>query len=158
MNFEEIEIGLYKRNNLVSKIIRFLTRGQYSHSAIKINNFVFEAKEFNRVCESTDWIIKKGDSIDIYAIEIPSSEKLKLANFLGQQIGKKYDYMMVLGFLFFVTSEKRRSRGKWFCSELIFAALKKINVIILNNVEAWKVHPSELSYSPLLKYKYTIYG
>jgi len=44
----------------------------------------------------------------------------------------------------------RASRGKWFCSELAFAAARKGGVHLLKNVEPWEVSPGGLSRSPLL--------
>lgn len=150
-----VKIGFYKKNGFVANIIKFLTRGQYSHVAIEVNNTFYEAKEFSLVRKYVTWT-KNSSQIDIYELEITDDQERRLVNFLEKQIGKKYDYLMVLGFLFYVTREKRKSRGKWFCTELIFAALEKVGVKLLNNIEPWKVSPATLSYSTLLKYKETV--
>ena len=152
-----IEIALYRGNSFVSRLIRFFSRDIYSHAAIRVDDAVFEAKEFKGVIKSTDWNIKN-EEVDIFLLKQEiSNEKLQdLKNFLDKQVGKPYDYLMVLGFILYTSREGRKNSGKWFCSELIFAALEKIGIKLLNYLQPWKVHPSMICYSNLITFSHTI--
>lgn len=152
---KSVLIGLYRKSGIISNIIKFFSRGNYSHVAIQVNGVVYESKEFHSVRKLTDWCINTA-TVDIYEILITEEQEKELIIFLEKQLGKPYDYMMVLGFLFFTTREKRKSRRRWFCSEFVFAALEKIGIKLFNNIEPWKISPVMLSYSPLLKFKYQI--
>lgn len=70
--------------------------------------------------------------------------------FLLDELDKSYDYGSVLRF---VSREQaaRRDSGKWFCSELVFAALQKGGLNLLSRIEPWAVSPGLLAYSPYLK-------
>lgn len=71
------------------------------------------------------------------------------------ELSKEYDYTMVARFI----SRRQASRtesDKWFCSELVFAALRKAGIELLRDVEPWAVSPGLLAKSPLLKFVKTI--
>jgi uncharacterized protein YycO len=143
-------IRLYKnQNGLISSAIRWQTRGIYSHSAIIVDGVLYEASEFkgvhNKIAE------KRNDRyFDDYQIVLTEKQEEDIAKFLDRQLGKPYDYTMVLRFIT-RQQEDRKSVGKWFCSELVFAAVQKVGVNLLNNAEPWEISPVLLSFSPLLQ-------
>jgi uncharacterized protein YycO len=143
-------IRLYKnQNGLISSAIRWQTRGIYSHSAIIVDGVLYEASEFkgvhNKIAD------KRNDRyFDDYQIILSEQQEEDLIRFLDRQLGKPYDYTMVLRFIT-RQQEDRKSVGKWFCSELVFAAVQKVGVNLLNNVEPWEISPVLLSFSPLLQ-------
>ena len=74
-------------------------------------------------------------------IELPVSytQRHKVGDFFKDKIGKKYDYLGILGFIF----GNRDSRDKWFCSEICTEALKQAGIIKWNKDSA-RVSPNDL--------------
>ena len=85
---------------------------------------------------------------DQFTVAMTAEQEEHVKAFLGRQVGKPYDLSMVIRFLT-RQQETRESKGKWFCSELVAAALGKA-VPVLARIEPWAVSPGMLSYSPLL--------
>ena len=140
-------ICLYKGKGIVSRGIRFQTRGTYTHASILLDeNHVFEAREFRGVKISE---ITEKDDIDYFHIDITEQQADELIQFLAKQKGKGYDYWSIWAFIA-RAKENRASLNLWFCSELVFAALKKIGINLLERIKAYMVDPYRLSTSPIL--------
>lgn len=143
-------IRLYKnQDSWISRAIRWQTRGIYSHAAIAIDGIIYEAREFKgvqqRAAEKYD-----GRYFDDYRVNITLEQELEMEKFLRRQLGKGYDYTMVLRFIT-RQQETRKSTGMWFCSELVFASFQKVGINLLERCEPWEVSPALLSLSPSLK-------
>lgn len=148
-----MKIHIYKGKGIISKIIQWQTRSKYSHAAIELpDGDIFEAKEFTSTGFRDSKCPCKEEQLqfDVYEVDVPIEKELEINEWLYRQQGKKYDYTMVFRFLS-RRQETRRSRGKWFCSELVFAAFKRVGIDLLNATEPWEVSPGLLSKSPLLK-------
>jgi len=70
-----------------------------------------------------------------------------VVEFARSQVGKPYDWRSVFRFL---TREKAGTPGRWFCSELVVAALERGGVRLLN-MPAWAVAPGHLAWSTRLR-------
>ena len=150
-----MQIALQQNNRILSKTIRFCTRGKYSHAAIVFNDgTVIETRPFRNVREYKNLAEAncKGEIIDLFDVDASPSQERIVRKFLRNQIGKKYDYWSVFGFVFHTTEESRKSHGKWFCSELVFASVKKAGITLLQNIPAWEIPPTFLSYSSEIKF------
>jgi len=141
---------LYKGKSLISKLIKWQTFGQYSHAAWWLRDgTVIEAWHKGGVShnDSPATLHTPGTEIDVFSI--PGVDEQAVEAFLKEQVGKGYDFAPVVrGFLFRVM---RDNPLKWFCSELSFDAVAAGGVKLLSRVPAWKIHPTLLSYSPLLE-------
>lgn len=150
-----MNIVFYRGSDIIDRTILFFSRGGYSHCGILLNDgTVIDAKPFSNVKRRPDIYdgAKLGTEIHIYNIPSTSQQDRIIEDFLNKQIGKSYDYMLVLGFLLYTSELNRKKRNKWICSELVFAALRKANIKLLDRIEAWKISPTILSYSPILKF------
>ena len=126
-----------------------------------------EAREFKGVRRSdgakVDEVLERHPkaSVDLFEVRTATGFELKrerveaCLKFAVDQIGKGYDYTMVARFIS-RRQASRRTSGKWFCSELVFAALQKAGVDLLARTEPWEVSPGQLARSPLLKWCATI--
>jgi uncharacterized protein YycO len=95
--------------------------------------------------------VAPGEAVDLFLVDgLTETQEEDVAWFLFQQLGKPYDWTMVARF---VTrrDESRASSGKWFCSELVYAAFKQAGVPLLRATEPWEVSPGLLAKSPLLR-------
>lgn len=146
-------IYLFKNKGLVPSLIKFQTRSQYTHAAIEIDGFLYESVFKGVVKTELSAALEhyKKVKYDKFECIWPALEnnKKEVKNFLEMQVGKKYDFTMLFRFL---TREQatRKSKNRWFCSELVFAAINKF-VPILKNIEPWAVSPGMISYSPYLR-------
>jgi len=152
-----MDILLFKNESFLGKIIRFFTRGKYSHAAVRLDSGeIYEAvtKEGVRKLMGIKYIEGK-NKIDVYTLNVPLNKinELNMRDFLDKQIGKKYDYWMVLGFVIKSTRQGRKSRNRWYCSELCAAALEKAGIQLLIT-QPWKISPEMISYSPMISPRY----
>lgn len=148
-----MKVVLYQENDLLGKLIKFFTRGTYVHCSIILpDNTVIDAKPFHGVVKHNclNDTIKKDAIITLFDVQTTSDQDIIIIDFLNRQIGKKYDWWSVFGFILYTTEEGRKSYNKWFCSELIFATFNKVNISLLERAEAWKMSPTTLSYSSKL--------
>lgn len=70
----------------------------------------------------------------------------RAVEFLDAQLGAGYDWFGILRFL----PRWRKSNDRWFCSELVFEALRRSGITLLRGIPATKVTPGALACSPFL--------
>lgn len=151
-----MRVGLYRSRGFVSWAIRFQTRGQYSHAALLLDDRqAIEAWHKGGVQKGAMGHLQAAKTqIDVYEITGDFDKALAL-EFAEAQVGKPYDFKMVGGFVSRRSREGRRSTGKWFCSELVYATLEKAGLRLFNRTQAWEVSPDLLKRSPYLLYSHT---
>lgn len=142
-------IALHRGKGLVARLIKWQTRSQYSHaSAVLSDGRVVEAREGVGVQVLPGMPVT--EDVDYFEIDGLTWDQERTAEeFLLEQEGKGYDYTMIARFLT-RRQEARSSTGKWFCSELVFAALRKAGMVLLARMEPWRVAPGHLEMSPRL--------
>lgn len=138
---------LFHGRGLISAAIRLQTRSEYSHAALLMpDGQIVEAWQGAgvRVKALTDW-----SGIDIY--DVPRLYQYQwndAIDFALRQVGQGYDYKGVLRFL---TRQDTPENGKWFCSELVFAAMQFAGLNLLERIPAAEVSPGMLRLSPHLE-------
>jgi uncharacterized protein YycO len=140
---------LYRGTSIISKLIRWQTRGKVSHAALLTpSGQIIESREGNGVQvidgNSVDWSI-----IEAYGI-IGMSEEGWAATYSGMlsEVGSGYDYWAVIRF---ISRSRMPDNHKWFCSELLFDKVKKHGkVALLERIEASEVSPQAIRTSPLI--------
>lgn len=106
--------------NIGSPLIRFLTWSPWSHVAILDGDYVVEAS-YPRVRRTPFKDYNKNhDPIEVCSFSCPDPQAAIC--FANQQVGKPYDFIALLGFLFHRNWADVR---QWFCSELVACALEK---------------------------------
>lgn len=140
-----MKVLLFRGRGLISSLIRWQTRSQYSHAAFLLadGETIVEAWQGDGVRKKkvTDW-----SNIDVFHVLGATEAQMNYAaNFALAQVGKKYDYRQVFRFL---TRIGGKNNGKWFCSELVFAALQHAGINLLERIEPWAVSPGLLALSP----------
>jgi uncharacterized protein YycO len=144
-------IGLYRGVSPFSRAVQFFTRSPYSHASwVKSDGSVLEAWRAGVTHEpSFNNGHTAGTLIEFFDFRHPLSadETQAIEGWLMAQVGRRYDWWSVLGFL---TRRPRVNNVDWFCSELIFAACRQAGRELLARIEPWQVYPGLLSFSPLL--------
>jgi uncharacterized protein YycO len=85
--------------------------------------------------------------VSIFEVHTTKKQNKIIEDFLVSQIGKKYDWLAIFGFVLHTTKEGRKQYKRWICSELVFAAFQKAGINLLERIDAWKVSPTILSWN-----------
>lgn len=165
-----MRIALYQGKGFLSRAIQWQTRSKYSHAAFLLDDGAVveawvggvrqifpEVEELPETCHisALSEQHEPGTVVDIFAFSDPLTrfEKRTLENLALRAVDTPYDY---LGILCFLTREKDESRGKVFCSELVFGACSKIGRLLLQRVAPSCVSPGMISLSQLIYREQTI--
>lgn len=147
-----MKIALHQGKGTVSSLIKWQSRGKYSHASLLFSDGTqIEAREGKGVRHLPH--LTGGtphEKIDLFEVAITQEQEEQVRWYATEQLGKDYDWTMVLRFIS-RRQATRKSKGKWFCSELVFAAFQSAGVELFARTEPWEVSPSMLSKSPLLK-------
>ena len=141
------KIGLCHGKGFVSALIRWQTRGDFSHALILYEDgqTIIESWQGAGVREK-----KLGDETGITWFDVTATPEqwAQAVAFAKLQLGHKYDWFGVVGF---ISRGRMPDNEAWFCSELVFASLEAAGVKLFERIEAWAVSPSLLAISPLVK-------
>ena len=92
--------------------------------------------------------LKDWSGIDAFNVKGCGAQQWECATaFALGQVGKGYDYWAIIRF---VDRRKMPENAKWFCSELVFAALLMAGVKLFDRIDAGAVSPGLLTISTLL--------
>lgn len=108
---------VFARNHLPGSLaIRLFCRSRWSHVGIVVyNNYVLEATAFNGVVLTPiDEFAQRYSTIEF--AKIPVVNKVAALELALDQLGKRYDWMALLGI---ALRTRWGSAGRWFCSELV---------------------------------------
>lgn len=151
-------INLHRPDSLTGRVISFVTRSPYSHTSIDVRGGRYEA--LLGIGVTHRYAADDPSIAEVCTIDLTGEQETELEQFLLEQISKPYDLKAVLQFLAVLrliagdnpheVQEARKKRGRWFCSELIFAALQHVGVQLLERIEPWQVSPGLLALSPLI--------
>lgn len=111
--------------SFVSRVVQFFSRGA-SHSSIQVGDFVWEATFDKGVIKTPleEWE-PLSTVVDKVHFEIPRWRGKELVQWLDRQVGKGYDFLGILSFIWILIPQKV---GKWYCSEMNTVALYKFIV------------------------------
>lgn len=145
-------VVLFKGRGVMSKLIAWQTRGEYSHAALfdEDNGVLYESWQTDGVHKKLDWKLAQDDAtVDFFTFEQTPGQAGAIRYFLESQLGKKYDW---LGVVRFVSRTQLRpdAKDKWFCSELVTAALAYAGITVFKNTVACEVSPDLLKRSVVL--------
>ena len=130
-----IRYNFHRWDKLLSKLIRFFSGGFYNHTSIEINGIIYEAHIHTGVRKAyldewDDTTVKTYFEYDLW----PKREKL-VEDWLKRQVGKKYDTLGVLSFLWRFIPQRM---GAWYCSELAMVSFMKLHKIDKGNYKQKK--------------------
>lgn len=148
-----------------SQFTKLFTWGDYSHvSWICEDGSEYGAEMHGGVMHMPHWgdptRHNVGTEIDLYDFVIPltKDEVMRLEYFFEQECGKAYDWTGVFAFMWFLRliGIGRNNDARWFCSELFAAGCEYIGRFLFCKKPPYKISPSDVPTSPILKYIQTI--
>ena len=147
-----VKIGQYKGKSLTSRLIKFITRGQYSHTAIILGSGriveAWQGSNSVRVIRTLSEGHKAGTPVDIYSVRMGADQERLFREYVEAQIGKKYDYWGIAGFL--LRRDLQRGESS-FCSEIFAAGCEFAKVRLFNNLLPSQTSPSMITRSPITR-------
>lgn len=147
-----MRLVFYKGKGLISRLIRWQTRGQYSHVGVQLpDGTVMEAWHVGGVRHNAGLgtAHELGTEVDVFLVEhLTKTETGRVIDFMRTKLGHGYDFRSVARFLS-RQDEREEDRDKWFCSELVAAAFEAAGVKLLTAPPS-RISPEVLSWSPRL--------
>lgn len=134
----KVKIRFAADNSLTSWLIRIFTWSRVSHCDYVIERP--EGLEYFGALPSTGVDFNKLDfkRTEFYEIDVPNPKAFE--DFLFSQRGKAYDWMAIISL---VARRPWQRDKKWFCSELLAAALEKGGTKLFNEKHA-RITPRDL--------------
>ena len=134
-----MKVHFLKSHTVTGWLIRVFTFSQWNHVSIEIGGKVYEARGRTGVTQTgAKGYLNKWAKTDTVQIAAPSP--VSAVAFLEAQIGKRYDFGGIVALPF---RKPWHSRSKWFCSELVAAALIASGLPKMR-VDAYRVTPRDL--------------
>lgn len=155
-----VTIGFSTTNKLISRIIRFVTRGKVSHAWVSFNDstlglrvimqaewFGFEVRPVNR------WR-KENKLVAEFELLVPEKDQIYAIHAMAKKLGSRYDWKSgaIAGIAAWVrrwfkskfSFRPHRSPGKLMCAEAQINFLKLAGVAIVHGLDEETTSPSEL--------------
>ena len=153
-----MRIALWHGHDILSKMISAVSRGQYTHAAVQIQEgspLIIEAYTPRvRVRIFTPEEAKNMDFFEVKGLTQAQQEKA-LAWFhdhIGDDYAETSLFRFIPGFRALFGDEKEKDfNNRFFCSAFVFRGLQEAGVDLLSRIRPWEVSPTILSYSPLLE-------
>ena len=145
-DYSRCRVLLYHSSGLVAKLIQWQTRSAFAHAAIMLP----DGRTIGALTKGGVQFCPVNEDPGVVAFEVEgmTADQWKTAcGFAAKQIGEKYDWW---GIIRFVSRESMPDNDRWFCSELVFAAIQAAGVNLLERVPASEVSPGMMSFSPKL--------
>lgn len=134
---------LFHGRGLISALIRWQTRGTYSHAALLMpdGNIIESWPGVGvRITRLKDW-----EGVDAFSVEGMTQRQWKLAiGFAREEVGAKYDYRAILRF---VTRRKMPENRRRFCSEFVHSCLRRAGWPLLARKPDSEISPEALGTS-----------
>lgn len=130
------DIVFVRGTSLISRIVRFFDRGQFSHVAIAVSD--------NEVLES-NWNMKSKivefhyDDYEIVTLDLTYVQIQSVPAIARQLEGRWYDYLQVLSYVF---DGRLNNPRHLICSEVVYNVLSKVGY--MNDPSLRDIKPNEL--------------
>lgn len=122
----KLKVAFYiGKGKFSDEVIRWWTKSRYSHVELILDGLLFSADAWeNRVRFTNSYNPLNWEIIDLGGLT--DKQFSDISNFCNSQLGKKYDWLGVFGFVFpFI----KQNSKKWFCSEICGAGLKLVGKV-----------------------------
>jgi len=142
----------HRYGGFVDKAIRFKTatweqrlNGEWKDLPSHVELLFSDGMMFSASARENETRFKKhsmtGHAWRRIELNIDAATEGKIRLWCQARVGKKYDYVGILGFIItFVDDVKKR----WFCSEICYEALKQNTDLVDKNMDSAKISPAKM--------------
>ena len=132
-----MKFQFHYKKSLISFLIRVFSNGRFNHTSILLGDTVYEAHIRTGVTKTR---LSKWDNstvVETIEVKLTKTEERRVRTWLNKQVGKKYDIIGIISFLFILLPPRK---GYWYCSELGVVSLAKAKGI-KGEIENQKISP-----------------
>lgn len=157
----KIYFACHQGNGLLGRIIRWASRGRFAHVSILIPLYpeahyededviIYEARE-GRGVQAGGPYLHLGETVDLYSLTVTAQQFAAACSWLEAQVGKKYDWLAIAGFVLRRNQQLRKGEGIWFCSELAAALAQHIGQPLFRDTAPYQITPVWFARSTVLQ-------
>lgn len=162
--FVDGDLLCFRGRGFTSMAIRRLTRSDYSHVGMV---YTYEGRVYSleatgvgvRLVLMSELVRRYHGGIDYFQVQDLTPEQRRTAISFGfQQMGKQYSHRGILRFFAYLllgNRERKRSRGSWFCSEIVAEAYRLAGADLHRRSSAY-TSPGDLASSPRVQRAFRI--
>ncbi len=146
-NPTNITIACHCGKGILSRLIMWQTRGDYSHTSLVLP----DGRQIEAWSDGVKVNAKfdaHSSKVELFTVTATDEQIAQIVAFAQNEIGCKYDWYG--DFCFLTRMHPNPSNKRWFCSELVYAALAAGGINLFRATEAAEVSPALLARSPLL--------
>ena len=141
------DLIFYKRANLISYVVAFVTRSPYSHVALAVSET--EVIESNVIVNTWKTNFNTEETVVVKRYEnLTSEQQKKIVEYAHSKIGTRYDYFAAvrwfLRIVFKRTQKINESEKRLYCSEMIDRAYKQAGIDLVPDRSTGDVTPGDL--------------
>jgi len=144
------DIILSKDNSIISRIIKYLTKSEYSHVSIMVDacyiaeSIGFESVQIKRFYE-TDYDVFR-------VVGLTDEQKEKIGEFIIQNLNHKYDYFRLISMAFHIIFKWNVVNiSKWYtCDEFVLLSFLNANIDLLPDKDIDEITPNDFASSDML--------
>ena len=147
------DIIFVKGNSIFSKIIKWVTKSEYTHCAIVVSDDNLHIAEINyKYNLKINHLHYKDYVICRYKYDLTQEQKEKIYNFILNTLNTKYDYIQTIGHLLRKLFGFKIINNPYMynCSEFCDKFYKSADINLLENDYEGSVTPGELFRSEIL--------
>jgi len=153
VQIQPYDILLYKGASIIAKAIQFVTKSEYSHCAISLNEDFHLAEALDKGIMITHLQdLPSGYDVYRYKETLTNEQKDKLHEFILLKVSTKYNYEEIFAELLHKELGLHIPvvDGKLICSQFVYMAYLYCGIELLPNFKDCIVSPADLSKSELL--------
>ena len=150
-------ILMIKNSFWLSRFIRWITKSDYDHVAIFMNDkYIIEA-DLSGVKKTPFEFYKNRVEYKILSVKnISDFDRYVVVEYAKAQIGKSYDYIQLICMGFFYLIKKLRKiepidLSGWVCSELVAESFYEIGIKFSESVDPDNITPKDIYTSSIVK-------
>ncbi len=140
-----VKLLFTKTRTMESAAVRFVTWSQYSHVDLVTRSGLAVGAVLGQGVVQVPLDVRLAKA-SRYAFAYVVADSYAVEAFVDQQLGKPYDLTALIGMM---ARRDWQKDDRWFCSELVAAALKRTGSAIVCK-DTGRVTPQDLLESPLL--------
>jgi hypothetical protein len=129
--------AFHGRAYFIASFIGWWTKSQYTHVGFSLGSHYYEA-DFHQGVVCLDQV-RPGGKVVFTSVTTQETNE-----WINHQVGKPYDFLGVFGFALGNMENPIQHRKRWFCSELVVAALHHSRIYVLSHFHDWDVSPGRL--------------
>lgn len=135
-----VTVHFCRSDDIGGRVLRLFLMSRWNHVAIQVGEAVYESIAGKGVVRRTPSVFFRSWS-RVSSVEVDIDNIHALLGFLNSQLGRPYDWKAIFAFPF---RGSWQDQERWFCSELVYEALRVAGGFYPSRLPANRVTPRDL--------------